>query len=124
MAYKTAASKRLAAAETETETQSVFELDKKKQVTVRKFNGVSLVDIREFYIDKDTQEKKPGKKGISLTEDVWRKLLEQKDEIDAALAELDGKKRKIASEKESELPKEAESADAEENLSEPKTEDA
>ena len=124
MAYKTAASKRLAAAETETETQSVFELDKKKQVTVRKFNGVSLVDIREFYIDKDTQEKKPGKKGISLTEDVWRKLLEQKDEIDAALAELDGKKRKIASEKESELPKEAESADAEENPSEPKKEEA
>ncbi|QBM88115.1 Transcriptional Coactivator p15 PC4 [Metschnikowia aff. pulcherrima] len=124
MAYKTAASKRLAPAETETETQSVFELDKKKQVTVRKFNGVSLVDIREFYIDKDTQEKKPGKKGISLTEDVWRKLLEQKDEIDAALAELNGKKRKIASEKESELPKEAESADAEENPSEPKKEDA
>lgn len=124
MAYKTAASKRLAPAETETETQSVFELDKKKQVTVRKFNGVSLVDIREFYIDKDTQEKRPGKKGISLTEDVWRKLLEQKDEIDAALAELDGKKRKILSEKESELPKEAESADAEENLSEPKKEDA
>ncbi|KAF8004617.1 hypothetical protein HF325_000074 [Metschnikowia pulcherrima] len=124
MAYKTAASKRLAPAETETETQSVFELDKKKQVTVRKFNGVSLVDIREFYSDKDTQEKKPGKKGISLTEDVWRNLLEQKDEIDAALAELDGKKRKIASEKESEQPKEAESADAEENLSEPKKEDA
>ncbi|KAM9926131.1 hypothetical protein OXX59_003432 [Metschnikowia pulcherrima] len=124
MAYKTAASKRSAPAETETETQSVFELDKKKQVTVRKFNGVSLVDIREFYIDKDTQEKKPGKKGISLTEDVWRKLLEQKDEIEAALAELDGKKRKIASEKESESPKEAESADAEENSSEPKKEDA
>ncbi|KAM9908814.1 hypothetical protein OXX79_000114 [Metschnikowia pulcherrima] len=124
MAYKTAASKRSAPAETETETQSVFELDKKKQVTVRKFNGVSLVDIREFYIDKDTQEKKPGKKGISLTEDVWRKLLEQKDEIDAALAELDGKKRKILSEKESESPKEAESADAEENSNEPKKEDA
>lgn len=124
MAYKSTASKRLAPTETGTETQSVFELDKKKQVTVRKFNGVSLVDIREFYIDKDTQEKKPGKKGISLTEDVWRKLLEQKDEIDAALAELDGKKRKIASEKESELPKEAESADAEENPSEPKKEDA
>jgi hypothetical protein len=76
----------------------VINLDKKKQVTVRKFNNINLVDIREFYIDKESGEKRPGKKGISLTEDVWKKLLESASEIQAALDGLDGseeKRRKV-----------------------------
>lgn len=68
----------------------VIALDGKKQVTIRKFNNIKLVDIREFYIDKTTQEKRPGKKGISLTEDVWKKLIANKDEIQEALDNLDG----------------------------------
>lgn len=102
MAFKKAPAKR--SAPEETETQASFELDSKKQVTVRKFNGVSLVDIREFYLDKDTKEQKPGKKGTSLTREVWIKLLESRDEINAALDELEGKKRKVE--------KDAESAEA------------
>lgn len=39
-----------------------IKLGKKKQVSVRKFNGVNLVDIREYYEDKATGELKPGKK--------------------------------------------------------------
>ncbi|KAK6456616.1 transcriptional Coactivator p15-domain-containing protein [Scheffersomyces xylosifermentans] len=62
-----------------------IELDKKKQVTIRKFNNVNLVDIREFYIDKDSGERRPGKKGISLTEDSWYKLLESTNKIQSAL---------------------------------------
>lgn len=65
-----------------------IELDKKKQVTVRKFNGINLIDIREFYEDKETGEKKPGKKGISLTEETWFKLLESRDKIQSALDDL------------------------------------
>ncbi|CUM67094.1 uncharacterized protein PRCAT00004783001 [Priceomyces carsonii] len=76
--------------------ETVIELDKKKQITVRKFNNVNLVDIREFYIDKNTNEKKPGKKGISLTEDSWTKLLEAADQVKEALDKLNGgKKRKV-----------------------------
>ena len=67
-----------------------IELDKKRQVTVRKFNNVNLVDIREFYIDKDTKEKKPGKKGISLTEDSWKKLVGVVDQVQEALDGLNG----------------------------------
>lgn len=68
----------------------VIELDKKKQVTVRQFNGINLVDIREFYYDKDTKEKKPGKKGISLTEDSWLKLVENQSNIQDALDRFNG----------------------------------
>lgn len=71
--------------------ETVIELDKKKQVTIRKFNNINLVDIREFYIDKDTKEKKPGKKGISLTEDTWKRLLESASDIQNALDKLNGK---------------------------------
>lgn len=87
------------------EEDVVIPLDNKKQVTVRKFNNINLVDIREFYVDKASGEKKPGKKGISLTEEVWKKLIENKDLIDEALDNLSGgKKEKL----EPEEPKEPE----------------
>lgn len=103
MAYKKTTAKRDAP---ETTTQLTVELDKKKQVSVRGFNGVRLVDIREFYIDKDTKERKPGKKGISLTEDAWRKLLDVRGEVNEALSALGGKKRKV---EDAETPAEANS---------------
>lgn len=68
------------------------DLDKKKQVLVKQFNGINLVDIREFYTDKATGEKKPGKKGIALSEDAWRALIDSRDEVTAALQELGGKR--------------------------------
>ena len=75
MAYKRSFSNKNTS-DTSSSNDKVIELDKKKQITVRKFNNVNLVDIREFYVDKDTNEKKPEKKGISLTEDVWLKLVQ------------------------------------------------
>lgn len=70
----------------------VIELDKKKQVTVRKFNNINLVDIREFFEDRETSEKKPTKKGISLTEESWKKLVSSIGQIQDALDELNGVK--------------------------------
>lgn len=84
MAYR----KRKLEAEQEPNNALVVELDQKKQVSVRQYNGVSLVDIREFYLDKDTGEKKPGKKGIALTEELYMKLVEAHEEIKKALEEL------------------------------------
>ena len=61
----------------------VFLLDNRKRVTVHKFKGQMKVDIREFYDDKG--EMKPGKKGISLSLDQWKKLKNFIDEIDESI---------------------------------------
>ncbi|ABN66279.2 predicted protein [Scheffersomyces stipitis CBS 6054] len=92
MAYKRTFSNRAGAGGVSSGSgdEVVIELDKKKQVTIRKFNNINLVDIREFYIDKDSGEKKPGKKGISLTEDTWYKLLDSTNKIQSALDILNG----------------------------------
>lgn len=74
---------------TSTSNEVEILLDLKKQVTVRKFNNVNLVDIREFYTDKEGV-KRPGKKGISLTEDAYYKLLEATNKIQNALDDLNG----------------------------------
>ena len=49
-----------------------FVLDNKKRITVHKFKGQIKVDIREFY--DDNGEMKPGKKGITLNMDNWKKF--------------------------------------------------
>ncbi len=41
---------------------------------VREFKGKTYVDIREYYVDKNTMETKPGKKGISLSCEQYQKL--------------------------------------------------
>lgn len=101
------------------------DLDTKKAVSVRLFNGINLVDIREFYIDKTTKEKKPGKKGIALTEETWKKLLELKDEINEALEALEEKKglkkQKTSSKKDAE--KDEQDGEAKENEKEDKDEE-
>ena len=90
MSYKRSTSKINNEENADSLNDLAIELDKKRQVTVRKFNNVNLVDIREFYIDKDTKEKKPGKKGISLTEDSWKKLVGVVDQVQEALDSLNG----------------------------------
>lgn len=42
-------------------------------MTVRKYKGTILIDVREFYLTPDG-ELKPGKKGISLTVAEWNVL--------------------------------------------------
>ncbi|KAJ6644489.1 RNA polymerase II transcriptional coactivator KIWI [Pseudolycoriella hygida] len=68
-----------------TEDGTVFDLDRYKRVTVREFKGKLYIDIREFYEQNGKQL--PGKKGISLQPEQWRKLLSMTDDINAALAE-------------------------------------
>lgn len=60
-------------------------------MTVRTFRNINLVDIREYYVDKTTGENRPGKKGISLTEDTWNTLLENQKNINKALDKLAGR---------------------------------
>ena len=42
-----------------------------KKVTVSVFKGQPIVNIREFYTDKNTGEEKPGSKGIALNRAQW-----------------------------------------------------
>lgn len=74
---------------------AIFELGKNKRVTVRQFRNFNLVDIREYYVDSTTGEMKPGKKGISLTEDVYDELLKHRLNIDDALRRLGSKRPRM-----------------------------
>lgn len=60
-------------------------LDKNRSVRVRTFKGKTYVDIREYY-QKDG-ETLPGKKGISLNPEQWKKLLANVDDINKAVEE-------------------------------------
>ncbi|CEL53775.1 RNA polymerase II transcriptional coactivator SUB1 OS=Saccharomyces cerevisiae (strain ATCC 204508 / S288c) GN=SUB1 PE=1 SV=1 [Rhizoctonia solani AG-1 IB] len=71
------------------EGDTYFEISGKRRVTVRSFNGLKLVDIREMYTDKASGELKPGKKGISLSEEQFMGLVNVHEGISQALNELD-----------------------------------
>ncbi len=58
-------------------------LNSRKRVTIRKFNRQILVDIREYY--EKSGEMLPGKKGISLTIDLWEKIKKHIKNIDTAI---------------------------------------
>jgi len=45
----------------------------------------TYIDIREYYVDKETMDTKPGKKGISLNTQQYQKLKSIIDDIDHAL---------------------------------------
>ncbi|XP_035667172.1 activated RNA polymerase II transcriptional coactivator p15-like isoform X2 [Branchiostoma floridae] len=72
----------------EDEGSDMIQLSNKRYVSVREFKGKCLIDIREYY--DAGGELKPGKKGISLTTDQWRRLKEAVDDIDEKIADLDG----------------------------------
>ena len=61
-------------------------LDAYKRLTLRKYKGKLLVDIREFYYSEG--EMKPGKKGISLSVDCWNKINDNIDFINESIKEL------------------------------------
>lgn len=62
---------------------SEWSLGRTRFAKLTEFKGKWYVDIREFY--DAGGEMKPGKKGIMLQLDQWRKLAEAVDEIDAAI---------------------------------------
>ncbi|SCU81724.1 LAFA_0C06788g1_1 [Lachancea sp. 'fantastica'] len=74
------------------EPDAIFELGKNKRVTVRQFRNINLIDIREYYADGASGEMKPGKKGISLTEEVYDELLKHRQNIDDALRRFGSKR--------------------------------
>ncbi|XP_046404108.1 activated RNA polymerase II transcriptional coactivator p15 [Ischnura elegans] len=63
-----------------------WHLEKMKYAKVRTFQGKVYVDIREYY--QSDGKMKPGKKGISLSVDQWRRIKELMPEIDEAIKEM------------------------------------
>ncbi|NXT80960.1 TCP4 polymerase, partial [Zapornia atra] len=70
--------------EEEEEEEGMFQIGKMRYVRVSSFKGKVLVDIREFYTDKDGSMK-PGRKGIALSPEQWNHLKEIIPEVDAAV---------------------------------------
>jgi len=71
---------------TSPEGDSYIELGKQKRITVRKFKGMVLIDVREYY--GKAGEEKPGKKGISLTLEQWRALQSVSDDVNYLIDQL------------------------------------
>ncbi|NXG60559.1 TCP4 polymerase, partial [Hemiprocne comata] len=66
------------------EEEGMFQIGTMRYVKVSCFKGKVLVDIREFYTDKEGSTK-PGRKGIALSADQWNQLKAIIPEIDAAV---------------------------------------
>ena len=69
-----------------TDDEIAFLLGKRKRLTLRKYKGKLLIDIREFYEDHCVM--KPGKKGIALSKENWTKLKKFIDKIDSAIENM------------------------------------
>lgn len=67
-------------------TPSVFSIGTKKKISVGSFKGQTLVNIREYYLDRQTGEEKPGAKGIALTLEQWEQLKEMVPFVDTAIS--------------------------------------
>ncbi|CAD6236648.1 GSCOCG00008218001-RA-CDS [Cotesia congregata] len=66
--------------------EPTWSIGNKRQVTVRTFKGKLYIDIREMYLDANSGDLKPGRKGISLTPENYNKLKDILEEVDEAVA--------------------------------------
>ncbi|ODV90701.1 hypothetical protein CANCADRAFT_109841 [Tortispora caseinolytica NRRL Y-17796] len=60
-----------------------------KRITISKFKNRPLISIREYYMDTNSGEYRPGKKGIALSIQVWREIMDNIPAIDVALKKID-----------------------------------
>lgn len=45
------------------------------QINESEFNGRKFVNIRDYFLDKNTNEYKPTKKGVAMSPEIWEQLL-------------------------------------------------
>ena len=68
-----------------TKDEIIIHLGNKKRLTLRKFKGKLLIDIREYYFDKMEGAFKPGKKGIALNKENWDNIKKHISDIDEGI---------------------------------------
>lgn len=73
--------------ENDSEQITIFALSETRRITVKKFKGKKIVDIRDYYKAYDG-EYKPTKKGICLSAEHWEKLRFNIDLIDKAFKDI------------------------------------
>lgn len=56
-------------------------------MTVSEFKSRTRIDIREYYTDEDG-DRRPGKKGISLSMEEWKKIVDNLDQIKMWIKEI------------------------------------
>ena len=66
-----------------------IKLSNNRYLTVTEFKNKVRVDVREYYINSDG-ERKPGKKGISLSLEEWQKIADNLDKIENAIKKAGG----------------------------------
>lgn len=64
--------------EIDADGNSFFDIGRIRRVSLNIFKGKMMLNIREYYLDENN-EMKPGKRGISLYEEEWKKLMEWRD---------------------------------------------
>jgi hypothetical protein len=62
-----------------------FDLGNNRKLTISECKGKTKIHIREYYQDKKDNEWKPGKKGIALSIEEFKKLLEHVPQIEQHL---------------------------------------
>uniref|UniRef100_A0A1I7YEL5 PC4 domain-containing protein n=1 Tax=Steinernema glaseri TaxID=37863 RepID=A0A1I7YEL5_9BILA len=67
--------------------EDMMSIGKMRFVSVREFKGRKMVDIREYYEDKSGGGLKPGKKGVSLSQEQFKALENLLPEINKKMAE-------------------------------------
>ncbi|EFP04838.1 hypothetical protein GCK72_014433 [Caenorhabditis remanei] len=60
----------------------MFEFGNLRYATVSNFKGKEYVNIREYYVDKNSGKMMPSRKGISLNKAQWANLKDLIPEID------------------------------------------
>ena len=55
---------------------------------MKRFNGKIFLDIREYF-QKEPDLYLPTKKGVSLTTEMWEKLLEIQDEVSTEIKKME-----------------------------------
>eukprot|EP00823_Brevimastigomonas_motovehiculus_P008770 TRINITY_DN8177_c0_g1_i1.p1 TRINITY_DN8177_c0_g1~~TRINITY_DN8177_c0_g1_i1.p1 ORF type:complete len:135 (+),score=45.09 TRINITY_DN8177_c0_g1_i1:33-407(+) len=80
--------KKVKTASKDEEKGKSFSIGNKRKVSVRTWKGRVQIDIREFYEKND--EELPGKKGISLSLEQFKKLQATMPQIEKAITEMSG----------------------------------
>lgn len=63
----------------------VATLGARTRVTLQNFNGSRYVDIRDYFIPKDSNDLKATRRGVTLNSTEWSSIMQHRPEIEAGI---------------------------------------